>query len=116
MRTFALGIGECGRRLGLELFRTTTVNTLQDINKMHDFALMDLTEIEKQLRDVTEMGVPESYANVIRLGEAEHQAGHNLFLGRIWFTDCYNTSWIIGSRHTVSPFVSFNCFYRGTSN
>ena len=83
MRTFALGIGECGRRLGLELFRTTIGNTLQDINKMHDFALMDLTEIDKQIRDVIDMGVPESHVNVIRPGEEERQAGYNLFLGRM---------------------------------
>ena len=69
MKTFSLGIGECGRKLGLELFRTTNGSALQDINKMHDFVLMDLAETESQMRDVIEMGFPESCVQIIHLGE-----------------------------------------------
>jgi hypothetical protein len=83
MRTFALGIGECGRKIGLELFRMTNVNTLENMNRMHIFSLIDLADPQLLIKDIYRMGISKSQINVFQPLDAGLPAGFNLFVGRI---------------------------------
>lgn len=86
MRTFALGIGECGRRVGLEMFRKTSNNALAGVNKAHYFTLLDLADIEGQMKDVQKTGISRSDVNVFQPTDTELPAGSNLVIGRIKVT------------------------------
>ncbi len=83
MQTFALGIGECGRRVGLELFRMTNGNALNKVNKMHIFSLIDLSDPETQLIDVLKMGISKSDVNIFLPTTETLPSGSNLFVGRM---------------------------------
>lgn len=83
MKVFALGIGECGRRIGLELFRMTSRNTLENMNKMHVFSLVDLADSETQLNDAYKMDISKSDVSVFYPTTEGLPAGHNLFIGRM---------------------------------
>jgi hypothetical protein len=83
MRTFALGLGECGRRVGLELFRTTSSSVLEKVNKMHVFSLVDLAEPETQLVDAYKMGISGSDINIFTPTTKGLRAESNLFVGRM---------------------------------
>jgi hypothetical protein len=83
MRTFALGIGECGRRIGLEMFRMTNGTILKNVNKMSIFSLIDLADPETQLVDAYKMGISASEVNTFLPTTEGLPAGYNLFLGRM---------------------------------
>jgi len=78
-----LGIGECGRKVGLELFRMTNGNALESVNKMHYFTLIDLAEPASQMKDVYKMEIPESCVNVLQYADTELQPESNLFIKRM---------------------------------
>jgi hypothetical protein len=83
MHTFALGIGECGRRVGLELFRTTNGNILDRVNEMHVFSLIDLADPETQRIDAYKMGISRSDINIFTPTTEGLPAGLNLFIGKM---------------------------------
>ena len=61
----------------------TNVHTLENINKMHTFSLMDLADPTLLMKDIDQMKISKSRINVIPSSEAELKPEFNLFLGRI---------------------------------
>lgn len=78
-----MGIGECGRRVGLEMFRTTNNNALESVNKRHFFTLIDLADVSAQMKDVQKMGISRNDVNIFQPTDKEIPAGSNLCLGKM---------------------------------